>query len=104
MFEVIKQQKPKSELNEQITVQTKSGVRTRIDIGGKDANGEIDLVELKSSPTAPLTKNQKKAFPEIAESGAIVKSRNKPTFRRDPTNENKCNKKRRIRRLLYGIT
>nr|WP_305456301.1 pre-toxin TG domain-containing protein [Bacillus mycoides] len=63
MFEVIKQQKPKSELNEQITVQTKSGVRTRIDIGGKDANGKIDLVELKSSPTAPLTKNQKKAFP-----------------------------------------
>jgi len=80
MFEVIKQQKPKSELNEQITVQTKSGVRTRIDIGGKDANGKIDLVELKSSPTAPLTKNQKKAFPEIAESGAIVKSRNKPPF------------------------
>ena len=38
MFEVIKQQKPKSELNEQITVQTKSGVRTRIDIGDKDAN------------------------------------------------------------------
>ncbi|AJI31874.1 hypothetical protein BG06_3495 [Bacillus thuringiensis] len=28
MFEVIKHQKPKSELNEQITVQTKSGVRT----------------------------------------------------------------------------
>ncbi|MGN7891661.1 WXG100 family type VII secretion target [Bacillus sp. 22475] len=80
MFEVIKQQKPKSELNEQITVQTKSGVHTRIDIGGKDANGKIDLVELKSSPTAPLTKNQKKAFPEIAESGAIVKSRNKPPF------------------------
>ncbi|PGL35937.1 type VII secretion protein [Bacillus cereus] len=74
MFDVIKQQKPKSELNEQITV------RTRIDIGGKDANGKIDLVELKSSPTAPLTKNQKKAFPEIAESGAIVKSRNKPPF------------------------
>ena len=80
MFEVIKQQKPKSELNEQITVQTKSGVRTRIDIGGKDANGKIDLVELKSSPTAPLTKNQKKAFPEIAELGAIVKSRDKPPF------------------------
>ncbi len=85
-----KQQKPKSELNEQITVQTKSGVRTRIDIGGKDANGKIDLVELKSSPTAPLTKNQKKAFPEIAESGAIVKSRNKPLF--EITNrENECN-------------
>ncbi|EJR49029.1 WXG100 family type VII secretion target [Bacillus cereus VD107] len=80
MFESIKQQKPKSEMNEQITVQTKSGIRTRIDIGGKDANGKIDLVELKSSPTAPLTKNQKKAFPEIAESGAIVKSRNKPPF------------------------
>nr|WP_235676340.1 hypothetical protein [Bacillus mycoides] len=37
-------------------------------------------MELKSSPTAPLTKNQKKAFPEIAESGAIVTSRNKPPF------------------------
>ncbi|MED1301784.1 WXG100 family type VII secretion target [Bacillus pacificus] len=80
MFEVIKQQKPKSEMTEQITVQTKSGVRTRIDIGGKSIDGKIDLVELKSSPTAPLTKNQKKAFPEIEESGAIVRSRNKPPF------------------------
>ncbi len=80
MFESIKQQKPKSEITEQITVETKSGVRTRIDIGGKDPNGKIDLVELKSSMTAPLTKNQKKAFPEIEESGAIVKSRNKPPF------------------------
>jgi hypothetical protein len=27
---------------------------------------------------APLTKNQKKAFPQIAESGAVVKGKGKP--------------------------
>ncbi|MGQ0514244.1 hypothetical protein ACT453_14835, partial [Bacillus sp. D-CC] len=88
----IKQQKPKSDFNStksilpfaslppiSIRVRTPDFVCTVIcsfnsDLGGKDANGKIDLVELKSSPTAPLTKNQKKAFPEIAESGAIVKS------------------------------
>ncbi|WP_369902411.1 pre-toxin TG domain-containing protein [Bacillus manliponensis] len=80
METIIKNEKVQSELNSQVTIMTKSGIRTRVDIAGKDIDGKIDLIELKSSPTAPLTKNQKKAFPEIEESGAIIRSRNKPPF------------------------
>ncbi|MFR9694839.1 WXG100 family type VII secretion target [Bacillus mobilis] len=80
MEAIIRKEKVQSELNNQVTIMTKSGVRTRLDIAGKDIDGKIDLIELKSSPTAPLTKNQKKAFPEIEESGAIVRSRSKPPF------------------------
>ncbi|HDX9674071.1 type VII secretion protein [Bacillus toyonensis] len=80
MEAIIRKEKVQSELNNQVTIMTKSGVRTRLDIAGKGIDGKIDLIELKSSPTAPLTKNQKKAFPEIEESGAIVRSRSKPPF------------------------
>ncbi|HDR7632859.1 MULTISPECIES: WXG100 family type VII secretion target [Bacillus] len=80
METVIKNEKAQFELNNQVTIMTKSGVRTRVDIGGKDIHGQIELIELKSSPTAPLTKNQKKAFPEIEESGAVIRSKNKPPF------------------------
>lgn len=65
----------------QVTLQTPSGVRTRVDIASKDLEtSEVHLTELKSSLTAPLTKNQKLAFPEIEKHGAIIKSRNKPPF------------------------
>lgn len=37
-----------------------------------DANGNVVINEYKSSLTAPLTDNQKIAFPEISESGATV--------------------------------
>ena len=36
------------------------------------ANGNVVINEYKSSLTAPLTSNQKIAFPEIFESGATV--------------------------------
>ncbi|MED2899653.1 WXG100 family type VII secretion target [Bacillus tropicus] len=65
----------------QVTLQTASGVRTRVDIASKNLEtSEVHLTELKSSLTAPLTKNQKLAFPEIEKHGAIIKSRNKPPF------------------------
>lgn len=60
MEAIIRKEKGQSELNNQVTIMTKSGVRTRVDIAGKDIDGKIDLIELKSSSTAPLTKNQKK--------------------------------------------
>lgn len=63
---------------QQVTVKTDSGVRTRIDIITKDANGNLECVECKASDTAPLTKNQKAAFPEIQQSGATVVGRGKP--------------------------
>ncbi|HHQ8909902.1 TPA: hypothetical protein ACSVZR_000038 [Bacillus cereus] len=41
-------------------------------------NSKINLYEAKASLTAPLTKNQKAAFPEIEKYGAIVKGKGKP--------------------------
>jgi RHS repeat-associated protein len=67
-----------SNVVQQITVKTDSGVRTRIDIVTKDANGNLQCVECKASDTAPLTKNQKAAFPEIQRSGATVVGQGKP--------------------------
>lgn len=52
----------------------------RPDFIGRDINGNIVLGEAKSSPTAPLTPNQRKAFPEIAQSGGLVVGKGKPGF------------------------
>jgi hypothetical protein len=67
---------------EQITVTTnKSGTKTILDVVGIDkTTGKINVVEAKGSATAPLTKNQKIAHPEIAESGATVVGKGKPPF------------------------
>ncbi len=63
----------------QITVKTKSGVKTRLDIISKE--GGLDVcTECKASITAPLTKNQKKAFPEIERTGATVVGKGKPGY------------------------
>lgn len=67
-------------VGKEITVKTQSGVRTRLDFLTKDKNGNIGCVECKSSPTAPLTRNQKQAFPEIGQSGATVVGKGKPGF------------------------
>ena len=65
---------------EQITVKTSSGVKTRVDAIGLDANGNVVINEYKSSLTAPLTSNQKIAFPEIFESGTTVVGKGKGIF------------------------
>ncbi|WDH55631.1 S-type pyocin domain-containing protein [Pseudomonas chlororaphis] len=68
------------ELGREVTIKAKSGARTRLDMLGRDADGKLSCIECKSSDTAPLTKNQKVAFPEIQESGAIVVGKGKPGF------------------------
>ncbi|MBQ8166291.1 MAG: hypothetical protein IJZ96_04550, partial [Lachnospiraceae bacterium] len=65
---------------EQITIKTSSGVKTRVDAIGLDSNGKVVINEYKSSLTAPLTDNQKIAFPEIYESGGIVVGKGKGIF------------------------
>ncbi|SIR04348.1 S-type pyocin domain-containing protein [Aquipseudomonas alcaligenes] len=70
----------RSETGREVTVKTKSGTRTRIDMVGREPDGTISCVECKSSDTAPLTPNQKVAFPEIEESGAVVVGKGKPGF------------------------
>lgn len=72
--------KTKPEAAREVTVKTDSGVKTRIDMIGRDTDGEISCVECKSSDTAPLTKNQKAAFPEIEETGATIVGKGKPGF------------------------
>ncbi|WP_324726757.1 S-type pyocin domain-containing protein [Pseudomonas chlororaphis] len=68
------------ESTQQVTLKTKSGTRTRLDMIGRDANGDIACVECKASDTAPLTRNQKLAFPEIEESGGVIVGKGKPGF------------------------
>jgi hypothetical protein len=68
----------RTETGREVTVKTKSGTRTRIDMVGREPDGSISCVECKSSDTAPLTPNQKVAFPEIEESGAVVVGKGKP--------------------------
>jgi len=66
---------------EQITVKTQSGIKTRLDgVGVDKKTGEIVIEEYKASSTAPLTKNQKIAHPEIAGSGATVVGKGKEPF------------------------
>ncbi|WP_162826240.1 hemagglutinin repeat-containing protein [Burkholderia sp. IDO3] len=68
------------QVGQQITVKTTDGTRTRLDIMTKDSNGTIGCVECKSSDTAPLTKNQAAAFPQIKTDGAVVVGKGKPGF------------------------
>ena len=65
---------------EQITVKTQSSVKTRLDAIGFDADGKIVIHEFKSSIFAPLTRNQKFAFPEIFDNGATVLGKGKGIF------------------------
>ncbi|WP_241163376.1 filamentous hemagglutinin N-terminal domain-containing protein [Ralstonia solanacearum] len=69
-----------AESAQQITVRTESGTKTRLDMIGRDANGKIVCQECKASDTAPMTKNQGKAFPEIESGGAVVVGKGKPGF------------------------
>lgn len=68
------------ELGREVTVKTKSGTKTRFDMLGRDADGKLSCFECKSSDTAPLTRNQKIAFPEIEESGATIVGKGKTGF------------------------
>lgn len=73
-------EKTDTDVAEQVTIKTKSGTKTRVDIVSKDKDGNIKCTECKSSETAPLTKNQKQAFPEIEESGGTVVGKGKPEY------------------------
>lgn len=54
-----------TDIVQQVTLKTNSGTKTRIDIMGRGEDGSIICTECKASDTAPLTSNQKIAFPEI---------------------------------------
>ena len=69
-----------SNAQREISIETPSGTRTRVDYIAQDKNGNLIIREFKSSQTAPLTKNQANAFPEIFESGGVVKGTGKGIF------------------------
>ena len=73
-------QKTQSGVVQQVTVKTQSGIRTRLDMIGRDASGAIRCTECKASATAPLTRNQRLGFPEIQSGGGVVVGKGKPGF------------------------
>jgi uncharacterized protein RhaS with RHS repeats len=62
----------------QVTIEVADGTRTKVDFVQKN-DGKVTLTEAKGSQTAPLTSNQKKAHPQIEQSGGTVKG-NKGTI------------------------
>jgi len=67
-------------VQEQVTLKTESGVRTRMDVVSTQPSGQIRLQEAKSSARAPLTDAQRAAHPEIEKSGATVVGKGKLGF------------------------
>lgn len=74
-----KWQKKKGNTQKQITLKVKDGTKVVADMIRRH-NNKFSITEFKSSITAPLTKNQKKAFPQIEKYGAIVVGKGKPGF------------------------
>jgi hypothetical protein len=65
----------------EVTVIAPNGVRTRLDLVLRNrATGEVTCVECKASETAPLTRNQTSAHPEIERGGATVVGEGKKGF------------------------
>lgn len=73
-------QRTDTDVVQQVTIKTQSGVRTRVDLLSRDSAGAIRCTECKASATAPLTKNQRLAFPEIQQSGGVVVGKGKPGY------------------------
>ncbi|WP_207173844.1 hypothetical protein, partial [Halochromatium glycolicum] len=73
-------QRTDTDVVQQVTIKTQSGVRTRVDLLSRDATGAIRCAECKASSTAPLTKNQRLAFPEIQRSGGVIVGKGKAGF------------------------
>ncbi len=64
----------------QVTIRAEDGTNTRIDIITREADGTIRCIECKASETAPLTRNQGNAFPQIEVSGGEIRGAGKPGF------------------------
>ena len=55
-------------------------MKIRVDAIGYDKDGNLIIKEFKSSSTAPLTRNQRKAFVELKNSGGTVVREGKGIF------------------------
>jgi hypothetical protein len=71
----------KFEYGPQVTVETPSGARTRLDFIARDPiTGEVICIECKSSETAPVTTAQSHAHREMLRDGATIMGQGKPGF------------------------
>ena len=77
-FEAISQN-----LEKQITIKVGS-IKVRVDaigyIRNEDGTYSLQILEFKSTKTARMTKNQRKAFPKIAKEGGVVVGKGKGIF------------------------
>jgi filamentous hemagglutinin len=64
----------------EVTLETENGTKIRLDMIGKDKNGNITCIECKSSDKAPLTHNQKVGFPDLEKNGGTIIGDGKPGF------------------------
>ena len=70
-----------NKVEKEITIKAGDGTKTRVDAIGVDKEtGDIRIQEYKGSETAPLTKNQKGAFPQLEETGGEVLGKGKGAF------------------------
>jgi len=68
-----------TDIVEQVTIKAKDGTKTRVDfLSTKE--GQIQATEAKASSTAPLTKNQSKAHPQINNTGGVIVGKGKGKF------------------------
>lgn len=65
---------------QQVTIKADNGVKARVDAVSTNPSGQLSLTEAKSSATAPLTTNQKAAYPSIAQNGGVVVGKGKPGY------------------------
>ncbi|WP_430875385.1 VENN motif pre-toxin domain-containing protein, partial [Gilliamella sp. G0441] len=70
----------KVESAREVTIKTENGTKVRLDMIGKDKNGNITCIECKSSDKAPLTPNQKVGFPDLEKNGGTIIGDGKPGF------------------------
>jgi hypothetical protein len=69
------------DVSPQITLMPPGGPPTRVDLIARNpVTGTIHCFECKSSESAPLTKDQRKAFPRIEQGGATILGAGKPAF------------------------
>ena len=77
-FEIFKQTHPDAE--RQITIKTGANQKTRVDAIGHDLNGNLEIMEFKSSSTAKLSNNQIKNFTNLKNAGGVIVGKGKNAF------------------------
>lgn len=62
-------------LGREITIETGAG-RTRLDLLIRNADGELEFIEVKNGPSAKLNPNQAELHPRIRQSGGVPRGDN----------------------------